>query len=197
MLGRFIANPPSRAIQPGGQNDHFPNIAPQLRCRAAALPALAVPAIADVTTEPDPTFAVMEAHRNPLFDAMRATKFRNEMLLNDPRYPKAEAEDSAASGAERSAQFELANVVPTTWAGVFALMEYVEALHTAKVALPEHPEYYASVDDDQCGCDHWISKFEVDDLVSPHHGRPLQLPLIFWVMQSIRAALQSLSAVQA
>jgi hypothetical protein len=54
--------------------------------------------------------------------------------------------------------------------------------------------YYASVDDDGGGCDHWIRKFEVDDLLSPHRGTPLQLPLIFLVVQNIRTALQSLSA---
>jgi len=150
---------------------------------------------ADVTTEPDPTFAMIEAHRNTLLHAMRATKFSKEMNLNDPRYPNAWAESRAADDAEQSAQFELSSVVPTTGGGVFALMEYVEALHTAEVWLPEDPAYYASVDDGD-GYDLWIRRFEVDDLLSPHRGTPFQLPLIFLVMQNIHIALQSLSAVQ-
>jgi hypothetical protein len=158
---------------------------------AEALPALAVPAVAEL----DPTFAVIGAHRNALLDAMRATKFSNEMCSNDTRYPNAEAESRAADDAEQSTQFELSSVVPTTWAGVFALMEYVEALHTAEVGLPEDPAYYASVDDGD-GDDHWIRRFEVDDLRSPHRGTQFRLPLIFLVMQNIRTALQSLSAAQ-
>ena len=153
----------------------------------AALPALAVPAIAIVAAaEHDPTFAVIEAHRSALLEAMRATKFWNEMCPSDPRYPIARAESSAAGKVDRSAQFELANVVPTTRNGVFALMEYIEALYTAKIALPEDPAYYASGGADN----YWISRFETDD---PDHGIPLQLPLTFWVMRNVRTALKSLS----
>jgi hypothetical protein len=117
----------------------------------------------------------------------------NEMNLNDPRYPNAWAESRAADDAEQ--RFELSSVVPTTGGRRHRLMEYVEALHTAEAGLPEDPAYYASVDDGD-GYDHWIRRFEVDDLRSPHRGTPVQLPLIFLVMQNIRTALQSLSVVQ-
>jgi hypothetical protein len=149
---------------------------------AAALPALAVPTVA-VVAEPDPTFAVIEAHRDALLAAMRAMKFPNEMCLNDPRYPNAWAKSCAADDAEQSAQFELSRVVPTTWGGMFASMEYVEALHTGEVGLPEDPAYYASVEDGD-GYDLWIRRFEVDGLLSPDRGTPFQLPLIFLVMQN-------------
>jgi hypothetical protein len=158
---------------------------------AAAVPALGVPAVA----EPDPTFAGIEAHRNALFDTMRATKFANEMRANDYRYPKAWAESRAADDVEQGAQFKLSSVVPTTWGGVFAWMDYVEALHIAEVRLSEDPAYCASADDGD-GHDLWIRRFEVDDLRSQHRGTPFQLPLIFLVMQNIRTAQQSLSAVQ-
>jgi hypothetical protein len=93
----------------------------------------------------------------------------------------------------RVLNFELSSVVPTTEAAVFALMEYVEALHTAEVVLPEDSAYYASVDDGDVD-DHWIRRFEVDDLLSPYRGTPFQLPLIFLVIKNIRTDRQSLSA---
>jgi hypothetical protein len=187
-----IASLRIRPPAPFNQEDGMTHLSRRsLVAGAAALPALAVPAVA----EADPTFAVIEAHRNALLDAMRSLKFLNEMYSTDPRCPNAWAKNLAADHAEEIAQFELSSVVPTTIDGVFALMEYIEGLHTAKVGLPEDAVYYASVDDGD-GYDPWIRRFEVDDLRSPHSGTPFQLPLIFLVMQNIRTALQSLSAVQ-
>jgi hypothetical protein len=71
-----------------------------------------------------------------------------------------------------------------------ASMRSATAKSALGVALPEDPrQYYAGVDDDGCGCDLWIGKFEAEDMFSPHNGTPLQLALIFRVMQNVRTAL--------
>jgi hypothetical protein len=102
---------------------------------------------------------------------------------------EAEAAEDDAWLAEVDAQWKLTNVVPTTFAGVLALLAYSDDLYTGALALPEEPQ-------------NWHSGREVggflgvscdDEVLDKFSGEPIELPLIFWIMRNVRTALQDMA----
>jgi hypothetical protein len=110
---------------------------------AAALPALAVPALASAA--PDPIFAAIEVHRQAYaeFEARVRCEFalEDELPMNnresridayhekivetdDPRWVPALRATEEGSDLAELAAIKLLNVDPTTIAGVAALLEY-------------------------------------------------------------------------
>ena len=161
---------------------------------ASALPALAIPAAAPIAL-PDPTFAVIETHRNALLSAFRAGKIICE-TPNDDRTKEGDLVEARAYALADEVTYKLSEVVPTTFAGVFALMEYVDGLHVGKVQLPDERNDWFSAWDDEGG---WVrgQTYQGDGLVSPFNGEPFDLPLIFWVMRNVQTALRSLTGAAA
>jgi hypothetical protein len=155
---------------------------------AASVPVLvALPAAALASTEPDPVFAAIDAHREVLLRAMAAARHCSNLAVRDQGKKAADAAQDFACAAEDDAQWELANVVPTTFAGVLALLSYLNDLYTGGIALPEDRDWYSGEESDG------ISSFADEEVLEKFSGKPLELPLIFWITRNIRTALQRMA----
>jgi hypothetical protein len=97
---------------------------------AAALPALAVPAVAAFAHEPDPIFAAIEKDR-ALDEAFFARlHYEDNLAASGHKLPQAPgraqtSEMIAVVAASRSARADLANTGPTTATGLVAYLDYV------------------------------------------------------------------------
>jgi hypothetical protein len=155
---------------------------------AAAVPALAaLPAGAFASTEPGPAFAAIDTHREVLVRAMAAGRHSSHLGQRDGGKKEADAAQDLAYAAEDDAQWELANVVPTTFAGVLALLAYLDDLYTGRIALPEDSDWYSGEETDG------ISSFVDEEILQKFSGEPIELPLIFWITRNIRTALQEMA----
>jgi hypothetical protein len=164
---------------------------------AAAVPALAIPAAGAASaftaaSEPDPVFATVAAHREAFVEHMRAARLDGKLMRS---YPGAEATAAALDAADEAlegATLELSEVVPTTMAGVVALLRYLEEFQEQAIELPEAPRQWHSGDHDAL----LAETYEHPNLVDKFNGEPLELPFVYWVMQNVRTALQSFVTVQ-
>jgi hypothetical protein len=102
----------------------------------ATAPALAVPVLAQATavSEADPIFAAIEHHKasNAAFSHTLHLmgKFEEEHGHADsPEQDEWHRRESASSDVEREACDEMISTVPTSLAGLLALLRYVEAEH--------------------------------------------------------------------
>ena len=120
---------------------------------AAAVPALAIPAAGAApafaaASEPDPVFATVAAHRDAFVEHMRAARLDGKLMRNDPRAEATGAALDAADEALEGATLDLSEVVPTTMAGVVALLRYLEEFQEQAIELPEAPRQWHSGDHD-------------------------------------------------
>jgi len=98
---------------------------------AAALPALAVPAVALASTEPDPIFAAIEKERALNTAFLARCRYEDDLVEAGVKLAPASGEDSrtpemvAAVNAAVVARQELANTAPTTLSGLVAYIDYV------------------------------------------------------------------------
>jgi hypothetical protein len=155
---------------------------------AASVPAFALPAAALASTEPDPAFAAIDTHREALVRKMAAARRDSELERDDDGKKEAEAAETLARAAEDDAQWELAIVVPTTLAGILALLAYLDDLYAGEVALSEDPKNWHSGEDES-----GLSTFADEEIIDKFHGEPIELPLIFWITRNIRTALQTMA----
>lgn len=163
---------------------------------AASVPALAtasaLPAAASTDAfVPDPIFAAIEKHRGALISAMRAawTAFDCDPACKE----KLRSAEMEADRNEHAAQFALVETVPTTMAGVFALLNYTEELQTGNVALPEEPDQWHSHGNDSS----YLQDFIDEEIPDKFTGEPLDLPFLFWMMRNVRTALRSIAGAAA
>ncbi len=156
---------------------------------AASIPALALPAVAMAATEPDPIFAAIEAHREIFVRMLRAARHNANLDEDSPAKEEAEASDDAARAIENDAQLELANVEPTTLAGVLALLAYLDDLYVGAIAHPEDPRGWHSGG----GNGGFLNDFIEDEVLDKYSGKPLELPLMFWIARNVGMALQKLA----
>jgi hypothetical protein len=164
---------------------------------AAAVPALAIPAAGAASafaaaSEPDPVFATVAAHREAFVEHMRAARLDGKLMRSDPRAEATWAALDAADEAYQEATWKLSEVVPTTMAGVVALLRYLEEFQEQAIELPEDPRGWHSGDHDAL----LTETYEHPNLVDKFNGEPLELPFVYWVMLNVRTALQSLVTVQ-
>jgi hypothetical protein len=112
----------------------------------ATLPALAVPAIALASVEPDPIFAAIEKERalNAAFiarceheDGLREAGIELTPAAGDHRTP----EMVAAVNATVAARVGLANTAPTTLAGLVAYLDYV-VVESERLSDPEMEVFF-------------------------------------------------------
>ena len=154
---------------------------------AAALPALAMPAIASATV--DPIFALIEAHRVAFPRRLEAQRATGEIpLLEDPDCGEADralhAADDEAFEADMNAAFALVTVPPTTMAGVLALIDYVDNFNRGKFKL----------NDDWYSADYMWSnagRFDWDDEYLDKIE--CRCGMEFAILLNVRAALESLA----
>jgi hypothetical protein len=97
---------------------------------AAAVPALAIPAAGAASafaaaSEADPVFATVAAHRGAFVEYMRAARLDGKLMRGDPGAEATGAALDAADEAYQEATWKLSEVVPTTMAGVIALLRYL------------------------------------------------------------------------
>ena len=163
----------------------------------AAAPVLAIPAPGAASTfaaasEPDPVFATVAAHREAFVEHMRAARLDGKLMQSHPGAEASGAALDAADEALEEATLELSEVVPTTMAGVVALLRYLEEFQEQAIELPEDPRSWHSGDHDAL----LAETYQHPNLVDKFSGEPLELPFTYWVMQNVRTALQSLVTVQ-
>jgi hypothetical protein len=91
---------------------------------AAALPALAVPAPANASTEPDPIIAIIETHRA----ALAAVEDHGSAIDADEYAPGAQEEHERLEEIEEEAFGVLIETEPTTLRGAATLLRYVAKL---------------------------------------------------------------------
>ena len=120
---------------------------------AAAVPALAIPAAGAASTfatasEPDPVFATVAAHREAFVEHMRAARLDGKFMRSDPGAEATGAALDAADEALDGATLELSEVVPTTMAGVVALLRHLEKFQEQAIELPEDARCWHSGDHD-------------------------------------------------
>jgi hypothetical protein len=100
---------------------------------AAALPVLAVPAIAIPSAEPDPIFAAIEKERALNAAFIARCHHENDLaeagveLALAPGDPSRTSEMLAVVTASKGAREDLANTVPATLPGLVAYLDYVIA----------------------------------------------------------------------
>jgi hypothetical protein len=160
---------------------------PAVAVAAVNLPAWQAPALVEQSTKPDRIFAAIEAHRNSIIEMFRADRAYFDLNCNTPEYAAAVAAARPFSDAHTDRENELVATTPTSMAGVLALVAYIDDLYACKVALPEEPtQWYTNPG-------MFSEGWELDEVVWPHNGKPLNMPMIFWIMRNVREALENLS----
>jgi hypothetical protein len=148
---------------------------------AALVPALALPAGAAVgydrrpsanccliskavspytATEPDPIFAVIEAHKLTFQKWDAAVHFRcgleESSKFTDPRVPAAQEVVDDLGDIKKDLLIDLVSTMPTTIAGVIALAEYYQALDLLNNGT-EVPDYdIENSNEDELSAGAWV-----------------------------------------
>jgi hypothetical protein len=190
---------------------------------AAALPALAIPAIANAIPGSDPVFAAIAAHREAYVKRMRTSRI--QMGLQAQVEVKAHSLGlffagaqghigeciTASSGycvvcAEREAKAAEDSAYEIYQRATDDLSEIVPTTMGGAIALLRYlEEYQEQVIELPEEPQDWHSgdegglfeeTYEHPSLRDKFNGEPLQLPFVYWVMQNVREGLQSLMAVQ-
>jgi hypothetical protein len=106
---------------------------------AAALQALAVPAVAiAATAEPDPVFAAIEAYRNAEAAFIARSEYEDAVGLCNASEQTSEMKATVKS--DIAARVELANTAPTTLAGLVAYLDYV-VVESEKLSSEDCPMF--------------------------------------------------------
>jgi hypothetical protein len=126
----------------------------------------------------DPIFAAIEAHKAAYHRFSRAVDVSASLYPTDPHYEQAQESTGAASETLESAGINLTDVLPTSFAGVIALLSYVDDFNRGKIG---HSEYFL-----------WPDEI-VDETVLDESGEHLALPFPFWIMRNVHRTLQGLA----
>lgn len=106
---------------------------------AATIPALSILSLPALGNEPDdPIYAAIERHKAAYIEQTYHSRICFHMSPNHPEYDAREEADSRPYEKRDAAAVDLANTQPTTLAGVFAFLEYIEQFNAGK--------FYNSVD---------------------------------------------------
>ncbi len=83
-------------------------------------------------SQPDPIFGAIERHRVTFMRRMEAGAALSPVRHSDPKRPELERADNDAREVDETAALELIGVMPTTMAGVLALLDYVSDFNQGK-----------------------------------------------------------------
>jgi len=148
-----------------------------LMVSAVTVSSAAIPTA--VSTEPDPIFAAIQAHKVAFRIWMQAADVCGLMAWDNPRLLEAEQASAEASAGLREASMALTSVQPMTHAGVLALLAYVDAFNSGEFKYPagdsRHHLWPCREGEEASG---------IDD--------PVVLPFPYLVMNNIRDALARL-----
>lgn len=153
---------------------------------AAAIPS---PSIA-ATGPDDPIFAAIERHRRAVLDWMLSLKIQSDLeekipanrWQKDRRWIAACQQYDAASDERNGATSALLEIVPTSRLGVIALFDYVDEVVRGGVRIS----------DTNCSGAWLFPERLVDDAITDHRGKPVEMPFSYWIMRNVRAGLISL-----
>lgn len=144
----------------------------------------------------DPILAAIEAHRTAWMK-WSETVFAEDDVQVEFGMASAEcraAEKANADGynAELKAAIALAQVRPTTLAGVVALLAYVDEYNRGHMNIPgQDPFNYAST------VILWPEELTAEEVtgqdIPTMNARPLKMPFPFWIMRNVQAALQNIA----
>ena len=132
---------------------------------------------------PDPIFAAIEAHQIAFMRNLQLSEIYSETAFDAPEHKLNQAVAKESQEADHDAAFKLADTVPTTMAGVPALIDYVREFNQGKFKLNDG---WAS------GAIHWppTNLFDFEGL----RGEPDEdLGMPYVVLLNVRAALANLS----
>jgi hypothetical protein len=143
----------------------------------ASASAIASPSVA--TSANDPIFDLIEAHKASFITRLQ----KLEMYFADEDDLSASEANDAALHACNNAAMELVNVVATSAAGVFALLEYVDAFNRGEFT-------YSDMKSSVC---EWPNVDLVDEDVYDAAGsEPGELGFAFAVLLNVRDALEGI-----
>lgn len=169
----------------------------------ASAAAVAAPSLSERGEENDPIFAAIARHRKAAMEWMRHVDIENELYRvipadkrknyhvshrddpdigknDDPRWTTARRAYWLASDQFDDASMALTDTAPSTYSGIFALIDYYEEFSRGGVRVSERNYSTEDLFPDQL--------FEDD--VTDHRGRVVEgLPFAFWVMRNVRFAL--------
>jgi hypothetical protein len=145
-------------------------------CGAVAAAVVDMPAVA--ATVPDPIYAAIEEHKAAHIAFSSAVAVSGVLFPDHPDYQLANA--AAAGDAAMQTAIDITAIVPTTIAGVVALLGYIDAFNRGEIVA---------------GSEHhlWPSELMDDDILTVK-GYALEMPWPFWIMRNVQAALQRISA---
>jgi plasmid maintenance system antidote protein VapI len=85
-----------------------------------------------LAAEPDPTFAAIAAHQRAVaaYNALcvQQDRLEKEIQTDDPRWLNFQRRLESLADAEAETECELANIKPTTIAGVIAILDYAASV---------------------------------------------------------------------
>jgi len=162
----------------------------------AAIPAAtSLPAIATAATEPDPIFAAIERHKVAFPISMAASSVRMGTVdakwssEYDPvKLEKAEAARSAADDEAGDAAFNLTLIEPTTFAGIVALIDYMEEFNQGQFRLEGEEDEWFSAAYMWPAADQF--EFEGHD---ERHDPDGELGMAYAILLNVRDALRALA----
>lgn len=151
----------------------------------AALPTLSLAAL--VTTAPDPILAVIEVHRRAFLRRLELESICSATDDDHPSYPEKALAMEAAYGVERDAELNLITTPIQTIAGALALLKYADDFCTQQLVLPSDPRGWHSSYE-------MLREFSDAEVVDRFSGKPINLPLVSWVVRNSYHALVELTA---
>lgn len=144
---------------------------------ASAAALCVTPVLAGI--EADPIYAAIETHRASQQALHVACQVSGKLHGHEPEADAANAATVAASDYFDTATAALTDVIPTTLAGVLALLVYIDEFNRG---FHFHSEHHL-----------WPSEEYGSDEVLNVKGRALEMPFAFWIMRNVQHALQSLA----
>lgn len=148
---------------------------------ASALPvvaALSIPAASVVLNASDPIYSAITKHRRAFEVWIEALDISSK-IEDEPAYERT----AVLCHAETEAARQLAGIVPTTIAGVFALLTYVDDCNSGKVRAGEEPTPYDT--------ENWPVDL-VDEEIITRFGKPTKMAFGDFVLRNTKTALHSL-----
>jgi hypothetical protein len=148
---------------------------------------VAAPTVAAASTEPDPIFAAMERHLAAVTNHTRLVTIQGD-LGDGPEADKLDPQVSEANEATYQAALKLTETVPTTQAGILALLDYIDRVNMGHL----DGELSGATDDME-----WPRIVRPD--VQYRKGTKLrrgkfEMEFAFWILRNVNTALQNLQA---
>lgn len=147
----------------------------------------------------DPVFAAIENHRAAYIayaktgdvEATTPSWLGNDKTATNPAFTAAEAAHSPKADAEAEAACALASVVPTTMAGVTALLNYVHDFnHGALNESVGVPKGWAS------NAQSWPADLIPDEATEAKYPELQAIPFGIWVLENVREALANIGGAK-